>query len=107
MTAPEGATVVRLDTTGVDPEDFAALASQLPHASTLPSRTVVALPAVAVRRRRFLRGVLGDSKVNVSRATRCTALLLRGYVDVAADAAAAWGFSSANGAVAPSDKPVS
>jgi hypothetical protein len=32
--------------------------------------------------------------VPVSRATRCTALLLRGYVDVAADAGAAWGFSS-------------
>jgi hypothetical protein len=94
MSVPEGATVVRLDATGVDPEDFASLASQLPHASSLPPRTVVAVPAVAVRRRSFLRGVLGDSKVNVSRATRCTALLLRGYVDVSADARAAWGFSS-------------
>jgi hypothetical protein len=94
MSTPPGATVVRLDATEVDPEDFAALASQLPHASTLPPRTVVAVPAVAVRRRRFLRRVLGDGKVTVSRATRCTALLLRGYVDVAADAGAAWGFSS-------------
>jgi hypothetical protein len=94
MSAPAGATVVRLDATGVDAEDFAALASQLPHASTLPPRTAVAVPAVAVRRRSFLRGVLGDRKVSVSRSTRCTALLLRGYVDVAADAGAAWGFSS-------------
>jgi hypothetical protein len=94
MSAPAGATVVRLDTTEVDPEDFAALSAQLPHASTLPPRTVVAVPAVAVHRRRFLRGVLGDRKVTVSRATRCTALLLRGYVDVAADAGEAWGFSS-------------
>lgn len=94
MSAPEGATVVRLDATGVDAEDFAALAAQLPLASTLPGRTVVAVPAVAMRRRRFLRGMLGDRRVPVSRATRCTALLLRGYVDVAADADAAWGFSS-------------
>lgn len=93
MSAPEGATVVRLDATGVDPEDFAALAAQLPLASTLPPRTVVAVPAVAVCRRRFLRGVLGDRKVPVSRATRCTALLVRGYVDVGADAEAAWGYS--------------
>ncbi|HEX8794494.1 MAG TPA: hypothetical protein VF765_26295 [Polyangiaceae bacterium] len=94
MSTPEGATVVRLDATGVDAEDFAALASQLPLASTLPPRTVVAVPAVAVRRRRFLRGVLGDRKVPVSRAARCTALLLRGYVDVHADDGSAWGFSS-------------
>jgi hypothetical protein len=94
MTTPPGATLVRLDATGVDPEDFAALASQLPLASTLPPRTLVAVPAVAVCRRRFLRGVLGDRKVTVPRATRCTALLLRGYVDVTADAGAAWGFSS-------------
>lgn len=94
MSAPEGATVVRLDATEVDPEDFAALATQLPLASTLPPRTVVAVPAVAVRRRRFLRGVLGDRKVTVSRAARCTALLLRGYVDVHADDGSAWGVSS-------------
>jgi hypothetical protein len=94
MSAPEGATVVRLDATGVDPQDFAAMATQLPHASTLPPRTVVAVPAVAVRRRRFLRGVLGDRRVTVPRSTRCTALLLRGYVDVHADDATAWGFSS-------------
>jgi hypothetical protein len=94
MSAPEGATVVRLDATGLDPEDFAALAAQLPLASTLPPRTAVAVPAAALRRRRFLRGLLGDRKVVVPRATRCTALLVRGYVDVTADDRAAWGFSS-------------
>lgn len=92
--APEGATVVRLDATGVDPEDYAVLSQQLPLASTLPPHTAVAVPAVAVRRRSFLRGLLGDRKVVVSRATRCTALLVRGYVDVHADDGAAWGFSS-------------
>jgi hypothetical protein len=107
MSAPEGATVVRLDATGVDPEDFAALASQLPHASTLPPRTVVAVPAAAVRRRRFLRGVLGDRKLTVSRAARCTALLLRGYVDIHADDGTAWGYSPADAAGAPVDRPVS
>ena len=94
MSTPAGATVVRLDATGVDPEDFAALAAQLPLASTLPPRTVVAVPAVAQHAAQEATATQGDRKVTVSRATRCTALLLRGYVNVAADAGAAWGFSS-------------
>ena len=93
MTLPDGVRVVALDVTGIEADDVAALAAQIPHATTLSPRTAVTVPAVARRKRRFLRRILGDRKVHLSRATRCTALLVRGYVDIAADDAGACAFS--------------
>ena len=88
---PEGARVVRLDATLADLDDPAEVARQIPRASDLPAGTAVAVSGTATRRRGLLRAVLGDRKVAVSRAARCTALLSQGYVDLAASDEAAWG----------------
>ena len=90
MSEGEAATVT-LDVTDVDPGDASALARQIPEASTLAPRTKVTVLATATRRGGLLRRLLGDARVPVTRATRCTALLVRGYVDIGADAGRAWG----------------
>jgi len=46
-----------------------------------------------VQRRGLLRRVLGDRKVPVARVTRCSALLVRGYVGIAAEGDDAWGIA--------------
>jgi hypothetical protein len=82
---------VQLDATGVDLEDPSAVARQLPAPSTLAAGTRVAVLATARREDGVLRRLLGARAVAVSRAARCTALLVRGYVDLGADDAASWG----------------
>ncbi len=83
--------MVTLDVTNADPEDVSAVASQIPDPKTLPPRTRVTVPAIATRGGGLLRRLLGETKVPVSRAIRCTALLVRGYVGVGADTERAWG----------------
>ena len=46
---------------------------------------------IAVQKRGLMQRVLGDKKVPVARSVRCTALLARGYVGIAAEGDAAWG----------------
>ena len=75
---------VRLDATDADVESAATVATQIPHASTLPAGTRVIVAPTALRRRGLLRRFLGDASVPVPKAARCAALLARGYVDVAA-----------------------
>jgi hypothetical protein len=87
----ENASTVTLDVTDADPEDVAAIARQIPDAGSLAPRTRVTVLPIATRRGGLLRRLLGDARVPVSRAVRCTALLLRGYVDIGADAWRAWG----------------
>jgi hypothetical protein len=93
VASPEGAPVVtvRLDATGVDLEDPSAVAHQLPAPGALAAGTRVVVAAAATRKGGVLRRLLGSRGVPVSRAARCTALLVRGYVDVGADDDAAWG----------------
>jgi hypothetical protein len=88
--APEDARKVRLDATDADVEDPAAVARQIPEARSLPEGTVVLVEATAVQKRRVLQRVLGDKKVPVARHVRCTALLARGYVDIASEGDAVW-----------------
>ncbi len=82
---------VCLDATTADPESPAAVATQIPHADTLAPGTAVVIGAVAVKKRGTLGRLLGDGHVKVSRATRCTALLARGYVSIEASGEDVWG----------------
>jgi hypothetical protein len=96
--AEAAAVAVLLDAALVDVDDPASVASQVPLASSLPPATTVFLLGGALSAQPVLRW-LGRT-VPVRRATRCAALISRGYVEVGAalDEASrmdlAWGFSS-------------
>jgi hypothetical protein len=83
-----------------DPPGMRAVLSQIPRASSLAARSPVVLLGTAVVGAGLLRRLLGGGTVRVARATRCTALVILGYVDVGAgvDPATgsdlAWGWSS-------------
>jgi hypothetical protein len=99
MSEPDGLTV-ELDATGVDLEDPSAVARQLPAAASLAPGARLTVAAVALGRDGLLRRLLPPRKVAVPRAALCTALLVRGYVDVGADARGAWGCAPGDVAVA-------
>jgi len=80
------AVTITLDVTDADPEDVSAVARQIPEASALAPGTQVTVLPTATRRGGLFRRLLGAARVPVPRATRCTALLVRGYVGIRADA---------------------
>jgi hypothetical protein len=84
---------IRLDASEAAVDDAPAVAQQIPLASTLEPRTRVAVLALGVRKRGVLGRLLGDRRIDVPRATRCTALLVRGYADVGANDEEAWGYA--------------
>jgi len=84
---------VRLDATEADVQVPVAVVDQIPSAQTLPRGTRVVVAPTAMRRGGVLRRLLRQGSVPVSRAVRCTALLVRGYVDIGADDGAAWGIT--------------
>ena len=92
------AIAVLIDAEGVDANDPAAVAAQIPHAIELPECTLVCVLGTAARGRGVIRCV--RRAVQIPRSARCTALVARGYVGVGAgidDAGSndlAWGFSS-------------
>lgn len=77
------AIAVRLDAGGDGARTPAGVAAQLPHATTMPSGTLVFVLGKAVAVRSLWRLFARD--VAVPRAARCSALLVRGYVDIGAD----------------------
>ncbi|HEY8088194.1 MAG TPA: hypothetical protein VIF09_10125 [Polyangiaceae bacterium] len=87
---------VRLDATGADVEVPAAIAAQLPLASTLPPGTRLTVLPTATRKAGALRRLFGDRGVPVPRWSRCSALLARGYVDVCAAGDSVWARSPAS-----------
>jgi len=87
----EEAVVIRLDATDTDIDVPAAVATRIPRASTQPPQTRVTVSRTATRRAGILRRLLGQKGVPVPRAIVCTALLVRGYVDIGADDEVAWG----------------
>jgi hypothetical protein len=99
-TADATAAAVLLDAATLGPGDVAAVADQLPAATTLPPRTALVVFGVPSGGGGILGKLLGGGPA-VSRAIRCGALIARGYVDVGAavDEATkseiAWGYSSA------------
>ena len=82
---------VQLDATAADVEVPASIAPQIPLASTLAPGTKVSVLPVATRKGGALRRMFGGGKVEVPVASRCTALLVRGYVGIAAAGDKAWG----------------
>jgi hypothetical protein len=73
---------VLLDEPNPDHDEIRAVAEQVPLASTLPAGTSVIVLGAARSENRLWR-LLGRT-VPVPRAARCTALLVRGYVDIGA-----------------------
>jgi hypothetical protein len=67
------------------------VAEQIPHADTRPAGSVVVLGPIATRKRGALGRLIGDAHVKVPKAARCTALLARGYVGIAAEGDDVWG----------------
>jgi hypothetical protein len=81
------AIAVLLDATDADVEQAPAIARQIPEAATLPPGTAVFVLGTATRARGGLGGLvrwLGPRAVPVERATRCAALVARGYTRVGA-----------------------
>lgn len=90
---------VLLDAGRGDRLDLGQVVDQVPSASGLPARTPMVVLAGAVRHAGTLRRLFGGGTVQVARATRCSALIARGYVDVGGGvdeptgADSAWGWS--------------
>jgi hypothetical protein len=93
------ATALLLDARHEKRMDIASVVAQVPSASTLGPRTPMVVFGAADRGGGVLRRLFGGASVNVARATRCTALVARGYVDVGGGVDAvtgadlAWGWS--------------
>jgi hypothetical protein len=98
--ADAAAIAVLLDASGIDVDDPAQIVDQLPPAAELPPATHVFVLGSAARRRDMLRWI-GVRMTPVARATRCTALVARGYVDVGAGIDEASGADLAWGVTAP------
>lgn len=77
---------VLLETATEDSAGLPEIAAQIPDAATLPTEATVVVLGGAVRSTTSWRRWLGDRTVRVPRALRCTALLVRGYVDIGATA---------------------
>jgi hypothetical protein len=78
------AIAVLLDATDDDPTQAPAMARQIPQAATLPPGTRVFVLGTATRARRGLVRWVGPGAIPVARATRCAALVARGYTGVGA-----------------------
>lgn len=76
------ATAVQLDARHGDLQSVSSIVAQIPRATSLPPRTPIVLLGLAVRAPGVWGRLLGAGTVRVTRASRCTALLARGYVDV-------------------------
>jgi hypothetical protein len=63
-------------------DDVGSLFAQIPKATIFPSGTPIVLLGTAISRVNAWRRLLGGGSVRVPRATRCTALVARGYIDV-------------------------
>lgn len=93
---------VLLETGADDWKNLDQIVSQLPEAASLPAHATLVVLGTAVRNAGSWRRWLGDRSVPVPRALRCTALLVRGYVDIGATIGErredlVWGFSCFGG----------
>ena len=80
---------VRLNAADLDREDAATVAVQIPHASSLAPGTRIVVFATAMREGGIFRRLLGTRSIPVPRSSLCTALLVRGYVEIEAGEEAA------------------
>jgi hypothetical protein len=97
-TSDAQAIAILLDMAGLDGDDPAAVAAQIPCAADLPERTLVFVLEAPAGGRGVMH--LLRRSIRISRAARCTALVARGFVGVGAGtdedrgADLAWGLSS-------------
>jgi hypothetical protein len=82
---------VRLNATDTDLDEPAAVALQIPPASTLAPGTRVVVLATAKREGGVFGRLLGPRSVAVPRSAVCTALLVQGYVEIGASDEGGWG----------------
>jgi len=85
---------VLIETTTDDCGSLAEIAAQLPDPAALQTNATLVVLARAVQNVTSWRRWLGRRSIPVPRALRCTALLVRGYVDIGAtseDEDLAWG----------------
>jgi hypothetical protein len=93
--SPEAsARAVLLDASLFDLTDVGGVAAQIPLATSLPRRTLVAVLDFAQGPERSWRLPLAPRRVHVPLAIRCSALLVRGYVDIASHRDLGWAWSS-------------
>lgn len=90
--------VVMLDASAGDLAGVAAIAAQVPDPGAFARRTLVVLLGEASRGGGAWRRLVRMNAAPVSRADRCSALLVRGYIDIGAGSDAAhkdltWGWS--------------
>ncbi len=78
------AIVVELDASTSDLSTVGAVVAQVPECGGLPHRTLVVLLGQAGRGGGTWRRLVRMNVTPVSRAARCSALLVRGYVDIGA-----------------------
>jgi hypothetical protein len=91
----EGETLsVQLDASTADVEEPSSIAPQIPLADSLPPGTRVSVLPAAKRDAGVIRRLLQGRTQPVPKHARCTALLVRGYVGIASEGDAVWGFSS-------------
>ncbi len=91
------AIAILIDAAEIDVDNPGEIAAQVPQSTELPPATLVFVLGVAARG----RGAIGwlARAIRIPRATRCTALVARGYVEVGAGADDSgadlvWGLSS-------------
>jgi hypothetical protein len=75
---------VLLEAATADCGSLTQIIEQIPEVSSLPQSATVVVLGEAMRRAGSWRRWLGSRTVLVPRSLRCTALLVRGYVDIAA-----------------------
>ncbi len=93
------ATAVQLDATAADVSAADAVAAQIPASDSFAQRTLVVVLGSAAREGGLWRRLTQGPEAPVSRKARCDALLMRGYVNIAAgkDSSShdlAWGWSA-------------
>jgi hypothetical protein len=79
-----GDVAVLLETAAEGGGNLADIVAQLPEVSSLAASATIVVLGEAARRASSWRRWIGSRTVTVPRSLRCTALLVRGYVDIGA-----------------------
>jgi hypothetical protein len=83
--SPQASSIaILLDASERDLDDASSVAEQIPRAGDLPPATGVYVLSPGIAHRHGLARWLGPRHVRASRAARCGALLMRGYVGIQA-----------------------
>jgi hypothetical protein len=87
---------VRVDAACADVDEASSIAPQIPLASTLAPGTRVRVLPTAIREGGALQRLFRGATLAVPTHARCTALLVRGYVDITVDGDDVWGATASS-----------